>query len=921
MADRPLPAGGGEPPAFMFRSLRTRAMARLLANDGQTEKLVAIVAPVGYGKTVLMSMWLAAQRRAGRACLWFALDDRDLAIDSLIDALESLLAGGTARLHPTHALFRGHDSVERRIDGLIDAIHRRPEALSLFIDNLQSCPDAALGRLIDRLCFDTRADLRLVLSSTRELPFDAARAQLEGRLRMVDAGELAFEHDEVAELLGPTLVAAIGSDGVAQVTARTEGWPAAVRMAQIILSHADDPQRALQAFSGSDQALAQLLNRQVLSGFSDRLRDFLYCLAQLRTFSVELCVQAIGGAEVKDHLAYLIDHNVFVIPLDRSRSRYRLHGLFRDHLRFEAERQLTPKRRQALLIRAARACERSGDWRDAVDYALASGSAATARHVLEQIAPRFVRDRGDVGQYLRWLDALHAWNPPRGRQAGPEAEYWFVWALAFQRRYDDARRHSVALANRVQRSGTPDRDLQRRIQILRTSIDSLTDHLDDAHRGAVAWLADAAIDADADAGAGAGADGGDDAFNRTAARCIVSGYHANRFAFVEARRAIAAARDSAFQAGSAYVDGWVSAYAALPAIHAGSFAAADSELTPAFTAVRAALGADSGIVGTLALVGARIAVGMGRDDEALALLGLGLGSARSHGFLEAAACGLEAAVLLWDGVSPLQPLREIAAAYPPRLALMLSCAIARRLIRLGRIEEAKAEAARIGICIDATGRRPRRRPPEGLALTESMLAALRIELLIAADRHAQAQALIDEAMPLAKRHDAVARLVELALDTAAIALRAGQTAMAVRQVTRAITLAASRQIVRPFIDRAEVLPQLIAETRASAWGFASDEERRFFADRCRPLPGADRHGLASCDDPHGQPRLLGQPTPRELELLRYIDAGLSNQQLADRAEVSLTTVKWHLQNLFGKLGVSSRAAALARARSLNLLAR
>jgi len=919
MADPLLPACFGEPPAFMFRSLRTRAMARLLADDGQTEKLVAIVAPVGYGKTVLMSRWLAAQRRAGRVCLWFALDDRELAIDSLIDALENLLAGGTARLHPTHALFRGHESVERRIDGLIDAIHRRPEALSLFIDNLQSCPDVALGRLIDRLCFDTRADLRLVLSSTRELPFDAARAQMEGRLRMVDAGELAFEHDEVAELLGPTLVAAIGSDGVAQVSARTEGWPAAVRMAQIILSHADDPQRALQAFSGSDQALAQLLNRQVLSGFSDRLRDFLYCLAQLRTFSVELCVQAIGGAEVKDHLAYLIDHNVFVIPLDRSRSRYRLHGLFRDHLRFEAERQLTPKRRQALLIRAARACERSGDWRDAVDYALASGSAATARHVLEQIAPRFVRDRGDVGQYLRWLDALHAWNPPRGRQAGPEAEYWFVWALAFQRRYDEVRRHSVALANRVQRAGTPDRDLQRRIHILRTSIDSLTDHLDDAHRGAVAWLADAA--AAAGAGGGAGGDGGDDAFNRTAAHCIVSGYHANRFAFVEARRAIAAARDSAFQAGSAYVDGWVSAYAALPAVHAGSFAAADAELAPAFTAVRAALGADSGIVGTLALVGARIAVGMGRDDEALALLGQGLGSARSHGFLEAAACGLEAATLLWDGVAPLQPLREIAAAYPPRLALMLSCAIARRLIRLGRIEEAKAEAARIGICIDATGRRPRRRPPEGLALTESMLAALRIELLIAADRHAQAQALIDEAMPLAKRHDAVARLVELALDTAAIALRAGQTAMAVRQVTRAITLAASRQIVRPFIDRAEVLAQLIAETRASAWGFASDEERRFFADRCRPLPGADRHGLARCDDPHGQPRLLGQPTPRELELLRYIDAGLSNQQLADRAEVSLTTVKWHLQNLFGKLGVSSRAAALARARSLNLLAR
>ena len=69
------------------------------------------------------------------------------------------------------------------------------------------------------------------------------------------------------------------------------------------------------------------------------------------------------------------------------------------------------------------------------------------------------------------------------------------------------------------------------------------------------------------------------------------------------------------------------------------------------------------------------------------------------------------------------------------------------------------------------------------------------------------------------------------------------------------------------------------------------------------------------------PRLLGTPTPRELELLRWIDAGLSNQQLADRADVSLTTVKWHLQNLYGKLAVSSRSAALARARGLDLLPR
>ena len=67
--------------------------------------------------------------------------------------------------------------------------------------------------------------------------------------------------------------------------------------------------------------------------------------------------------------------------------------------------------------------------------------------------------------------------------------------------------------------------------------------------------------------------------------------------------------------------------------------------------------------------------------------------------------------------------------------------------------------------------------------------------------------------------------------------------------------------------------------------------------------------------------MLDSPTSRELELLRLIEVGLSNQQLADRLNVSVATVKWHLYNLYTKLGVSSRSAALARARSLNLLGR
>ena len=65
------------------------------------------------------------------------------------------------------------------------------------------------------------------------------------------------------------------------------------------------------------------------------------------------------------------------------------------------------ERRNLILSRAAEWNERSGHWLDAVDYALAAGSAPLACAMLERVAPTFVRDRGDLRQYIEWIETLH----------------------------------------------------------------------------------------------------------------------------------------------------------------------------------------------------------------------------------------------------------------------------------------------------------------------------------------------------------------------------------------------------------------------------------------------------------------------------------------------------------------------------------
>jgi LuxR family maltose regulon positive regulatory protein len=903
-----------DPPVYCFQPLRPHALGHLKPSSGNAPKVLTISAPVGYGKTVLMSMMHAELKRTGRQAIWFALDDRDTMTESVVSGLEALLNGHELKLHPTQALFRGQTPIETRIDELIDLVNDYQLPLTIFIDNINCCTEISLGALLNKLIFNTKISKQIVLSSTRDIPIDLASAQLQGLVKHIGPTELSFSIDEIGNLLGSDVARVIGREGLENIARQTEGWPAAVRMVQIILSNSADPHLALKDFSGSDEGLARFLNKQVLSAFSPQVREFLYCVAQVRTFTSELCEVIMGTDSAKEYLIDLIDKNVFVIPLDRNRHWYRLHGLFRDYLLREAEKELTTAQRQTVLTRAANWCKKNGHWRESVEYALASKSATTASEILETVAPSCIRNSGLIMQYIQWVEALHE----LGHQAGPEAEYWFIWALAFHRRYDYARRQSAALVTSVEKKSTAldeisKSNLLRKIAILRASIDSLSDHLQEAHIGASTWLVNATNQTD-------------DPFNHAAANCIECGYYSRLFRFVEARDAINNAHEAAFQLNSPYVDGWVASYAALIQIYEGNFSSAYSTLVPALTSIRSKLGEDTGIYGTMSMVASKCAAEMGLIDEAWQLFKTGSKTSRTHGFLESAACGLEAAVMLWDGDSEdrisIVQLRGIANAYAPRLSLMLSCYLIRRMLVLGKHEDALKEAGRIGLDAEEQFSYKNSSSETLTPHLDALISDTRIAMLLASGKIKQAEHLITEQIRYAKATSCSLRLVELSLASATISLRTNEQALAIRHVTQAIKIATGYGIVRPFIEQSASLSAIVADTKISAWGFATPDEKRFFVERCRDLTFTNQSFFEKISTLHDEsPSLFSDLTERENEMLGYVDVGLSNQQIADHIDISLTTVKWHLKNLYTKLNVKNRSAALAKARALNLLAK
>lgn len=285
------------------------------------------------------------------------------------------------------------------------------------------------------------------------------------------------------------------------------------------------------------------------------------------------------------------------------------------------------------------------------------------------------------------------------------------------------------------------------------------------------------------------------------------------------------------------------------------------------------LGDNAGICGTIALLAANCAVEMGEDDEARKLIDQGLRTAHSHGFIDAVACGLDAALKLWSATPQEaalpERLQQIASHYPPHLAFLLGCHRVRRLLRLGRAAEAQAEAATLGLDPDHPSTLPNwAQGPRGRDVVLSTL----IDLQVSAGGGKSVSSLIADQLHAAKADGRVSRQVDMILMEAMVEIGENRSVVAARHLMRAIVLAAPRRIVRPFYDLASGLAVLVEDTKPSTWGFASAEERRFFADLCSRVPMRDASLQDRLVSLNIEAQLSDSLTARQTELLAFLEA-------------------------------------------------
>ena len=360
------------PPRPLLALVRREALLRRLA--ATDAPLVVVAAPGGYGKTVTLSQWAAAD---GVPFAWLQADAADndplVFLQYLTAALESVID-----VDPlvAVALQLAPPPVETRIIPALAASVAAAGGFVLVLDDAHLLTNPACWQIVGLLLESLPRKAHICLSGRSEPQLPLARLKAEGRVVELGPAELALDLDEARELLELTGVAA-DAETVGRLTAVTEGWAVGLSLAAVAGEQASG-RDALARVRGDRRDIARYLATEVLEQQPAEVAEFLLETSVLERLSANLCRAVTGRAHAADSLRRVTHANLFLSSLDDNGEWYRYHHLFAEFLQAELVRRRSEEEVAALHGRAAAWFEEHGALEEAVRHWLAGGEPGRA---------------------------------------------------------------------------------------------------------------------------------------------------------------------------------------------------------------------------------------------------------------------------------------------------------------------------------------------------------------------------------------------------------------------------------------------------------------------------------------------------------------------------------------------------------------
>jgi LuxR family transcriptional regulator, maltose regulon positive regulatory protein len=885
-------------------SLPARRVARPLLVSQLEEgvrlgrRLSLVSAPAGFGKTCLVTEWLAA---TDHAYAWVSLDEGD---NDPVRFFRYLLAA-LQKVYPgvgesAASLLGGpqQPALESLIAVLVNDLAAAGQPVVLVLDDYHLIRNTNTHQAMQLLIERIPSGMHIVLVTREDPPLGLARLRVRGQMTEIRVADLRFTLEESGQFLETSLGASLPAGSVASLEERTEGWIAGLQLASLSLQGRQDVDEFITAFNGSHHYIIDYLADEVLRRQPPEIREFLGQTAILERMCAEPCDAVIykgGATPVNDPdgssspfsnsasmLSYLEKSNLFLIPLDETRTWFRYHHLFADTLRTES-RGNPIKERHA---RAAHWYELHGYPADAIHHFRAAEDLTSAMRVVEEAASDLVR-LGELSTLLAWIDLL----PEEWVRSNPVLATYKGMILLIGEHVTEA--HSFAASAQ----------------------DSISDEAPAILRGRLAGL---------------------QAFLATA-----QGDNARTLDLCQQAADLLGEEDDTLL-------GFILAKLGQSQQQAGDIPAALATFRRALEVVRR-IGrgmATAVVYSNLALI-TQI---LGRRREAEAICRQGLAECQdSRGRAVPVAILIDVAlgVIQYQSNQLDQAESRLNQVMETSRQLGFSTIMVGGRNTLSLIQYARGDHPGAYTSLEETISQAEQAGAQGIARTAaSVRADLKLRdgkldpaaewlesshlpfdtidlqrqteyftacrVMARQKRFAEAQQLVDELRRVDVLHGCNAYLIVDWILQADLYAALGDSVRAVQSLERAVRLAAEEDLRRPFLDYGTAVLPLVEQVRGAAPRFVDALVERDPGQEITNSPIEPARVSAS--------EVLEEPlSERELDVLRLLALGLSSRDIAGRLVLSEGTARWHVNNILAKLGVHSRSQAVAAARQLGLI--
>lgn len=904
------------PPRPPRRIVHREAVLDTLAL-GVERKLTVLRAPAGFGKTTVLVDWRERLLTEKRIVAWITLDADDNDPSQLVAYLRNALIEALGhRANELPELQAGDEIASPKVSltSIINALDRLRAGVTLILDDVDRIHAGPVLDLLAFLILNAPPTLHFILATRTELSLPLAYLRAQDELVEINAEGLRFSIQDSRNFLNELGGLKLDAGQTRSLHDATEGWAAGLQMAAIALRGRADPGQLIHSFSGTHRAVNDYLASAVLPNLDDETVHFLLHTSILERLNGSLCAHLTGIANGAQMLERLSQQNLFIQVLDDEGRWFRYHALFADFLRDQLERR-EPGLRTALHERAAHWFADHKLWSEAVRHALAAERVDLASQWVELCAMREVED-SHVHNLLGWARKL-----PEAA-IGTRLRIAMAWALLLTIQLDEAARIVDDLTRQLA-DGKLKEDgdavqIETELLSLRFCITALRDEtaeaLEIAESGFAAgmrlrpqqehdvWVVQALLNGMSHCYMRAGnieraravqqpewypmlPDRTRNLFTVSYRACLLGGCDVQEGRLIEGARHFRQALDLAETHAGRRSGAATLVACSLATLHYewDELEELDQLLADRLDLIDEACFLDSVRSAYLAL--ARLSAAR-NDFEA------------AHGFLNRAE--LVASRRRW-----------------PRLATSALAEHVRLWLVEGRPLDADRTLTRLETLTSPTP------PTTHCAASETWrlrcIARARLHL----HRHEAKAAIdllrnvLDDENPTRHPYPAVRTRMLLAIGLE----QSGQSKLALEQVEQALGIAEPAGMIHSISDEGPAAAALVKQLATAGRLSAATVQTPWFIK----LRGALGLNAATAEatetrKPRVNPLLLQEPlSQRERDVLTLVAQGLSNEETARTLMLSTETVKWHLKNIYSKLGVSSRTLAVHRARQMDLM--